>query len=418
MAVDRSKFKPTSAAKMAETSQATESAMGAGGASRPGMIKLKPGKNTLRIFPAHPDTDGDFCKPSVKTFLPMMVKERDSSGKETGNEKEGSKPIFNARVHGGKDKDLVEEYIKLARVIAEAEIKDSNLRQAFLDKVYGKFVPGSQTAPKGINYKAAYVMYAKNVVSGEFGRLEVGKSVKDMMNKISANEADGEPMGVDPFTDVEDGRALLIVYDKEAKKAADYYTTSLDTSIDKVTKMATFYPISDEELEKFAAQPTLESMYSNVFTRKDFLLQVEGLQFFDKKNDMKIWNREEWIDVLEEISAWYPETPVDVTDEEPEEGAEEVDDEKDEVKSDQFDLMSRTELKALNVTNKYGIVVKQSMSDDDLRQLVRAASAKLDIPNDPLPGEPGYSDEEPDDAPPVKTSKASALDKLKTLGKK
>lgn len=389
MAIDRSKFKASSVSKMQEKDGQLGDMMGRK-SNRAGMLDITTGKNIFRIYPGHPEesmNDDDqpgFSQPSVKTFLPMMVDEKDKEGKLTGQKKESSRPVFNSRVHGSTPKDLVEEYIKFARKIAEQkwpDAADKDTKQKYLDKVYGKYSDNPAQRQMGINYKTAHVMYADKIV-GEtrtFGRLEVKDSVKVNMNAIAATEAEGEAMGIDPFTDLDDGRAIVIIYDKTAKPATNVYKTNLDSDIDKATKMAKFYPIDDERLEEFGKQPTLLSMYVKVFTRKDFELQMEGLQFFDKKHNMGIFEKDEWLDVVEEIDTYYPETkdgketkaaPIaKAAKVEVEEEDEEIDEA--EAEGDEFSAMSRIQLKTYIAKNQLGIVIKPSFSENAIRDLIR-----------------------------------------------
>jgi hypothetical protein len=381
MGIDRSKFKASSVTKMQEKDSQLSSAMGMK-SNRAGMLDITPGKNVFRIYPGHPDEnlpDDDqpgFSQPSVKTFLPMMVDEIDKDTKKpTGKKREGSKPLFNSRIHGDTPKDLVEEYIKLARKAADENYGDDKVeKQKYLDKIYGKFSPIATERIMGIGYKTAHVMYANKIVGDvkTFGRLEVKDSVKTRMNAIAAEESAGEAMGIDPYTDLDDGRAIVINYDKTAKAAALYYITNLDTDYDKASKQIKMYPIDDAQLTEFDKQPTLLSMYVKVFGRKDFELQVEGLDFFDTKNKMGICDTEQWQTVLTEIDSYYPDlVKVEETEKEEPEEADEILDE------DEFSSMSRIQLKTYIAKNSLGIVIKPSFSDDVIREKIRESLEEL-----------------------------------------
>jgi hypothetical protein len=421
MAIDRAKFKPASVTKMQEADTQLNELTGRSNQGRAGMLKITNGKNVFRIYPAHPDEtlpeddQPGFSEPSVKTFLPMMVDERDGDGKATGKKKEGSRPIFNSRVHGDTPKDLVEEYIKLARKVAESDYDTSTNegkidKQKFLDKIYGKFSKIASERLMGIQYKTNHVMYADKIVgeNREFGRLGVKESIKVRLNQIAASEAEGEAMGVDPFTDLDDGRAIVITYNENSTTPAGYYITNLDTDIDKVTKMAKFYPIDDDRLEEFSKQTPLRAMYKNVFTRKDFELQLQGLEFFDAKNKMDLTEREEWVAILEEISEYYPHEVESAEQEEttPTELPEGV---------DEFTDMNRAQLKIYISTNKLGILIKPAYTEDDIRDLVR--EALNESLSEPKP-EPEVAVEEPKKEV-AKPAALSAKDRIAALrGKK
>lgn len=373
MAVDRSKFRPTKVGTMKKQEEEVESMTGSN-RDRAGMLKIENGKNKFRIYPAHPepslpeDEQPSFSQPSVKTFLPMMVDERDDNGKPTGEKKEAWKPIFNSRIHGGTEKDLVEEFIKLGRYIADSEMKDqTQKRQEFLDQLYGKYAKKAENRRRGIQYKTAHVLYADKITGDTrlFGRLEIKDSIQKEINRIASEESDGEPIDVDPYTDLDDGRCIVINYNKDAEQASDYYKVALDTDLVKGTKQIKLYPINDDLLEKFAAQPSLLSTYKNVFTKKDFLLQAAGLEYFDKKFKMGIWDREEWKDIYQEIAGYFSGERDEV----------EEDEEIDEESADQFDEMNREELKAFNKQNSLGIVVTKSWTDDMIREEIRKRTA-------------------------------------------
>lgn len=66
-----------------------------------------------------------------------------------------------------------------------------------------------------------------------------------------------------------------------------------------------------------------------------------------------------------------PEPEEDEEEEDDEESDEEEEGEDEEPEPDEFEDMDRTELKAYNKEQELGIVVKKSMTDDDLREVVR-----------------------------------------------
>ena len=96
------------------------------------------------------------------------------------------------------------------------------------------------------------------------------------------------------------------------------------------------------------------------------------------------------------------EEETESDDDEEEEGEDDNDDDSEEEDGgDEFDDMDRTELKAYIKDNELNITVKKSMSDDDIRELIRAAVAE----NDEEDTEP---EEEEEAKPAPKASKKSA----------
>lgn len=409
MSIDRSKFKGSSLAKVAETDAAANQLVGKANRNWADTLKIEDGSNRFRVYPAHPE-EGDeetvYAEPVSRVFLPVIVEEKDKDGNviyERGNKpklKETQKPIFNSKLHGGTEKDLVEEYANLARLAADT-IKDDAEKQKFLAKINGAYNDNPAFRLPGLTFQQSWVMYADRLADSgskilEFGRLEVKKSIKDKMNKVAALEDAQSPLGVDPYSDAEAGLPVIIVKNVQMKggskiKPQDIYEVALDKNFDRVTKRLTEYPLTDEQLEKLMTFPSLKSLFRNAFKKKDFMLQLEGLELFDNKYEIGIFNTDEFTQIAEEIAAYYPE------DEEPaaegsEQGGEDAHDEK-EVEKDQFDLMSRLELKSFITKNRLGIAIKERMTDDDIRAAIRTVQEP--IPHVPLPGEEG------DTPPPV-----------------
>lgn len=432
MALDRSKFKATKLAANKEKDQAVDSAMGRQGrAERADLHKINPGKNYFRIYPPHPtDNDDDsltFSEPVVRVFLPAMVEEKDDKGVVQTNKKgeplmkETSKPVFNSRIHGDTLKDLVEEYVALGKKIAEDEKAAGKDRDNFLAKLLGKFSRNKDERLPGLLYKTSYAMYADKIENGEmvkFARLEVGVAVKDGMNKASATEDADDAMQVDPWTDVEDGRAVVIEYNDKATKPADYYNVQMDnitTKVAGVGQVVRSFPLSDAQLENYMKFPSLAKLYKKAFKRRDFQLQLEGLELFDAKYDLGIFEREEFQTIVEEIDSYYPEVDAEDSNEEPSESkaapvkasslkqkeepindmpwdktdeVAEEEEEPEEASADELDLMNRVELKSINTSEALGIKILTTMSDDALRAAIRNARLQKGPEEEELEEEP------------------------------
>lgn len=443
MAIDRTKFKATVAAKNVEKDAQVNAQMGKTFGERADVHKLKPGRNMFRIYPPHPDKGGDtYAEPIVRVFLPVMVQEKDDKGvllTDNGQPKmkEINKPIFNSRIHAGTAKDLVEEYVALGKVMAESIAPEA--KQKFIDKLVGKFSRNANERLPGAMYKTNYGMYAESIDNGKFvkfGRLEAGEAIKQGLNKAAANEEEGDVIAVDPFTDPETGRAVVINYDDKASKPADYYNVSLDTFMIKEGPqkgMARLFPLSDAQLEAFMAFPALTTLYKNSFKRKDFEWQLKGLEQFDKKYQLGIFSTEEFAEIVLEIDEYYPaddqsgsdngatvqstQHSVTGTAATQEGSGDEVEDdnepeEADEI-TDDLSLMSRAELKAVNKKEGLHIEVKTKWTDDDLRSEIRRKRAASTLTEEPLPGEDGYV--EPEVEKTDGTVKESAVDRIKRL---
>lgn len=413
--IDRSQFKATS---VAETVQADEQ-IDAMTNTKKGTadyldIKSGTGEHKYRIYPPHPDDGGKlYAVPKAVHWIPKQMPKKDDKGNYIKDDKDKlilewrEGPIFNARVHGNQEKDLIEEYAAFAKKIAEETIfdssekkKDEDLRKAFLEPVIGSprnFTPG---APKPkhsgiIPLRQTWVMYAHELIETfdsdkkpklikKFGRLEIGKSVKDRLNKISASESSSEPLGTDPYTNLDEGRAIKIKYDAVAgkKNANDYYSTELYAPVIAGSGgRITLYPITDEDLIHFGTQTSLQKMFVNCYDTKTFQQVLEGLKYFDDKNEIGVFGYEEFMDIADKILSTLPQAEEKVTSEE---GVSEV-------SGDQFDKMDRDELKEYNKENKLGIIINKTMDDNKVRSLIREA---LEIKNPTVKKEETTTSEE------------------------
>lgn len=405
----RKKLKPTSVASMEEQDKQLDSSLGRN-RSNNDHLKIVDGYNLFRIFPPHDTLDDQgkpnpFAEPKVVVFLPAIVNQRDDQGKDILDDqgkpkkKEGVKPVFNAKIHGKRDKfgnpltkDLVDEFIGLA-LSKSKSIESEEERKAYLLPIFGQYSKDSAKRVNGIIYNSTWEAYAVKI-SGDswtFGILEIKKVVKNRLNAISAVESANEPLGTDPFTDLDEGRGLVVVYNSKADKAEDYYTTEIDsTTVEEILeggrkiKTLRMLPITDEQLEKFSKATPLAKIFRNIFSRRDLDLQITGLEMIDTKWKLGIFKTEEFQTIVEELLEEYPE--------ETGEGEEVVDSEPlttnpttttttisvrtdlpfdDDV--DMFTSMTREEMKEFSKDNSTGIIIKPAslMTDDDLRNRLR-----------------------------------------------
>jgi hypothetical protein len=403
MALDRSKFKSTVVATVVEQDKELASSLGRDGGSYTKYIKFEDGENLIRIYPPHPEEDGGgdvFAEAKVTTFLPMMVVEKDNNRQdimENGRPKlkESVRSVFNSRIHGNTPMDLVEEYIKMASENLEEDLKvvqDPVAKSQIVEKL--NRIKGNYALKiQGIGYKQAWVMYIDRIVgqSATFGPIEIGPAVKDRLNAIAASsDSANNPLATDPFTDLDNGRAVKVFYNKSASKPQDYYKAELDNVLTPTViagqtyNLPRTFPITDEQLEAFNKVTPLAKRFKNCFTRRDFELQFEGLSFFDKKHGINLFQNSAFIDVCEQIDAYYPEieeeaeketsathhatTPLDNVQPIKAEAApvpvveENV---------DQFTMMSRKELGDWCKLNKVGLLIKPTLSDENIRDHAR-----------------------------------------------
>lgn len=420
--IDRSKFKPTSNAA-AKESDASLGINKSGGAD---YLKITPGVNYFRIYPVHPDDGGAlFAQPKAVHWLPVEVAKKDSKG-EIIKDKKGqpvtevkNKPIFNAIVHGGQDKDLVEEYIAIANKIANETFKDDKEKATFLDPINGGY--GSKNS--GILRKLSWVMYVDKLSGAEhkptFGRLEIGKAVRNRLASISATESANDPVGTDPFTDIEDGRAIVVNYNDKADKPQDYYTTELYSPMIKGGGgKIQLFPLSDEALAKFLELPSLKKLFVGAYNRKTFDTSLSALKNFDDEHQIGVFDYDDgqFLNIADKLLQELPEADEEKDQEAVASGRE----------VDEFDDMDRDELKVYITKNKLGILVNGKVDDEQVREKIRevllsretkeeTAEIVEKTPEQVAAEKQAFLDDLNGKTPPVEANKPSSNDRLQAL---
>lgn len=329
------------------------------------------GKNKFRIYPPHPnEKENPFIEAVQRWWLPLDVEEKNEKG-EVIKDKKGNpkmkrtrKPVFDARIHSKVGQDIVAEYIAfLEKKLSDDGLDAEEISEAMLP-IYGSYARKIQ----GILGKPAWVMYADKI-SGEnmtFGRLEVGKAVKIGINNACAIESSDEPLGTEssnPFTDLDEGRAMVIDYNPESTTPTGYYAVSVDSELIKGSGgRVKLYSLTDEQLEAFMGYPSLADLYQDSYTTRDFELALEGLRNVDEDNDFGVFEYEDFLKIAERLSKAYPQPKNKESKRE--------DDEEEEEGEISLDKMDRKQLKTYIKENSLSITVIQSMSDDDIREAI------------------------------------------------
>ncbi|HNQ19960.1 MAG TPA: hypothetical protein PKI46_02745, partial [Bacteroidales bacterium] len=388
MATDRSQFKATSVASMKQQDKAVQQLVHDKGERTP-WLKIDDGTNKFRIMPAHPDSTS-FAYPCGRWWLQRDIS-YEKEGKTITERKK--RPVFNAKIHGSAQKDIVEEYIKFAIKVLTDEISDGDELQ--------KRIQSLTHWKTGLNLKPEWIVYAQKYATNgqkEFGLLSFPNGVKNKLNELAISEDDvNNPITTDPFTDVDNGKAIIIKYDKTEKQAKDVYKVNLHWQGN--------YALSDKELDEFAKFDSLNKLYHNVYKRKDFDIAVEGLRIFDEENEVGVFEHDEFIELVENMREEWPETDDS---EDNDDGTEEnetstvseraqvkaeksvektIENKVIETEQDAFDTMNRLELKKYIKENNLSFMVKQSMTDDDIRNGIRTELSELEGLYEELPEE-------------------------------
>lgn len=125
MAYNRERFK---AARVEANQKVTKelNSLNRSESSRGDYHTIDEGYNYFRMMPPHPDDgpDAPSLQPKAVYWLECKVEEKDSEGKGKGTYVWSRRPIFDSRIHGGTEMDIVDKYIEFTRRKVYEEIQD------------------------------------------------------------------------------------------------------------------------------------------------------------------------------------------------------------------------------------------------------------------------------------------------------
>lgn len=324
MGFDRSKYKAASFTDIKKQQETHEQVRPSN--SNNDVHELKPGDNWFRIAPFHPDKGGVApWEPKCVSFLDVKQQKRDENKRPIEGQFEvRAKPIFNSRVHLGLEKDLVEEYMKVAKEIAIPNFTDDKKVQENIWKKLTAFDPVKKKS--GIKPVDTWECYAWNE-SGKLATLSLKKTMYEGLNILVTSAAGDGPVTTDPFSDIEYGIPIIIkkivgAKDIDTKYVVSFAETSINNGKGQITKTTEPKKLTDTQLQQFDKVKSLYERFVNSFTRKDFDFQIEGLESAERKlkedgYDISVMSYNQFLDSAEEISAQLPEeTPATGADEE------------------------------------------------------------------------------------------------------
>lgn len=443
----RDQFKPTSVKSLKKVAEEDEKMLGI---SNNEYLQLEDKKTIkIRIFPAHPGVESFYVRRKCY-WLPF----------ERNDGEMGRTSVNDSVIHGGTKYDLIDEYVKAAKKFING---DSEKLEAI-------------TGRDGLLPSYSWICYADKVQPDTELKAklwEFRKVVRDALNRLTFTEDDDEAIETDPFTDIDEGLPVMVGYNKNPnrKKGENYYDVAF-------AKKPTPRPLSDAELEYFSTLKPLNEIIGK-YTMQDFDRALAGLQIFDEEHEIGLFDDDDWLERVEEIRAQYdsdddedggkrksakkkskkksedededekpskkksskksePEDDDDSDDSdeddedekpakkgnakkhpEPEDEDEddEGEDDSDDSDSDddELDGLDRSELKKYIKENELEVTVKKSMSDDDIREAIRAAQKSEEDDED---GDDDKDDSDEDDDDDEPKSKVSLSDIRKKLAKK
>lgn len=301
MAFDRSKYRAASLQTVTNTVTETKqynTYFGGSGDYAP-FWKNKDGITIKRVLPAHNPGDSPYV-PMLTAMLKCEVDEKNSEGKVIGK-KIANKKIFLGTLHGKLPYDIIEEYIK--RVYEQAEqLQDKDERNRFLNPITGYRMGGKngQWVP-GIKPQLEYVYYA--LIEGQIYRDSLKPKQMESLNKESADLcAQNDTAAVDMFSDPTSGFPI------QWSREKDDNNKTVETLKAMPLKMGQTWDdyfeknaVSDKVLEDLEKLPSLQELYVDSYTERDFELALEGLKRFDEANVYKIFAQEDYLDMIENL---------------------------------------------------------------------------------------------------------------------
>lgn len=358
--IDRSKYRSSDSEEMQKVSEEMKAREIS--SNRGDFLKVEGGLNTFRLFPAPLKAKSSlFLFPKVTSFLPFMVDEFDDKGNKTGKQVEKRKAIFNAKVHGGMEFDIVEEYIAAVTEMYSATIKDKK-------KLLEKIKPLTDFR-KGIKPSSAWICYAYKLVDKKkiYGRLQLTDGVKKQMDTLCLREGEaGKPMVVDLFSNPDTGKMIQWASDPNNEDMKKRNQITMIFEKDAI--------LEDEELEMLEEWDSLESLYTNSFTHSDFEKQLKGLQLYDAKNNLNVFESTSFQSIIEKCK----EEVIRVL------GPESDEDKEDSSNSTTTAKIKPTTASSANKDNSIPVIL-QEMDKKTLIELSKTLKLEVEIKNTTTP---------------------------------
>lgn len=304
MKFDKSKFKKQSIEDVEAEVKQAEKTMYKGSKSYTGFATVQKGKNVFRVVPAM----GKAYVACKVSKLCVEVPTYDANGKVTGKEVK-DKNVFCADIHGKnllKGKDPIVLYCDYVRKKASEEYQDDTERRKFLNPIMG-YKKGNKFV-WGINPSLAYVCYVYQGTK-DFARLQLYGTWMNRIKEISVEMSDDETVSFDIFSQLEGAYPLVITMGEDDKGKKTY---SLSAGVPKKGQSWDEFfeetAIPDEDMEYFLNEvPTLEEIYKDVYSQKDFNMALDGLKRFDEENGYDIFADDGFLTEIEEMAAMIPD---------------------------------------------------------------------------------------------------------------
>ena len=369
MAFDRSRFSAPKLETNKKVSDEVNRTMKVNNSNRGDYLSIDEGVNIFRLFPPHNPEEPTF-QPKVVYWLDCLVPKTDSEGNPIEGETEWKRrPIFDSRIHGGTQKDIIDEYIKFTKD-AIFNNNDSETAKKLIAPINGWRDRSGKWNP-GILPSTSFVAYATkgDITIANLGRLELYQSVKDELEKLNVDEKSGEVISTDIWSGPDDGIQFLLTHRKNDKGKWEDSVQKRQFVPQNKNKIAEEWEaftksqiIPDDVLEHWSKMEPLSAQFKNAYKRSDYTRAVEALMKFDTEHSYHTFENDEFLKIMKEIDGYYPE-----------EEEEEKTAPQEQTQQVPYSEMSREELKRIIAENNLPIKVYKSTPTEELAKRVEEA---------------------------------------------
>jgi len=280
--------------------------------------QLEEGDNWFKIAPAH--------DPEKSPYVPMCVSKLEAEGDvwkdgEKTDEKEvKQRNIFIATVHSPKDKngklivskDPIESYITHLNKIINENYQDKDEKEKKLAPVVG-FRGKDKKWVFGIRPDHKIATWAWNK-DWQIGRLDLSTKQRKQLDKLSIKESADDVIATDIFSPLVEGFPVILskTVTGEGKTKKTEYTTSIDSLKNRQTWDDFWEKNSppDAACEEWASKKSLDELFVGAYSKRDFEMAVDGLERFDKKWKFGVFEDQDFLDEMEEISDMVDKLPI------------------------------------------------------------------------------------------------------------
>ena len=135
------------------------------------------------------------------------------------------------------------------------------------------------------------------------------------MNEIeklyAAFDSEDEPLTIDPFSHESEG--VPLVFDKyRDERGRTAYSISDKKNLSRSATYMDFvkqFAVTPEQMDTLNQAESLTDIYTNVYTKRDFGLAMTGLQVFDEKHGLNLFENDNFLEIVETIAMAYEKEP-------------------------------------------------------------------------------------------------------------